>query len=80
MTVIPDPLYSPDLAPCEFFLFPRMKGTKINLNYIQRRVSNRAMYTPVSAIKSNESIFYTEITTIFPENHKNTLILSMGRM
>jgi hypothetical protein len=46
-------------------------GTKINLNYIVRCVSNRAMHPPVSAIKSNESIFYTEITIIFPENHKN---------
>ena len=26
MTVIPHPPYSPDLAPCYFFRFPRMKG------------------------------------------------------
>jgi len=26
MTVIPHPPYSPNLAPCDFFLFPRMKG------------------------------------------------------
>jgi len=26
MTVIPHPPYSPDLAPCDFFLFPRRKG------------------------------------------------------
>jgi len=26
MTVIPHTPYSPDLAPCDFFLFPRMKG------------------------------------------------------
>jgi len=26
MTVIPHPPYSPDLAPCFFFLFPCMKG------------------------------------------------------
>ena len=26
MTVIPHPPYSPDLAPCDFFVFPRMKG------------------------------------------------------
>jgi len=26
MTVIPHPPYSPDLAPCDFFLFPRVKG------------------------------------------------------
>jgi len=25
MTVIPHPLYSPDLAPCDFFLFPKLK-------------------------------------------------------
>ena len=25
MTVIPHPPYSPDLAPCDFFLFPLMK-------------------------------------------------------
>jgi transposase len=25
MTVIPQPPYSPDLAPCDFFLFPKMK-------------------------------------------------------
>jgi hypothetical protein len=26
MTVVPHPPYSPDLAPCDFFLFPRMKS------------------------------------------------------
>jgi hypothetical protein len=25
MTVIPHPPYSPDLAPCDFFVFPKMK-------------------------------------------------------
>jgi hypothetical protein len=25
MAVIPHPLYSPDFAPCDFFLFPKMK-------------------------------------------------------
>jgi hypothetical protein len=25
MDVIPHPPYSPDLAPCDFFLFPKMK-------------------------------------------------------
>lgn len=25
MTPVPHPPYSPDLAPCDFFLFPRMK-------------------------------------------------------
>jgi histone-lysine N-methyltransferase SETMAR len=26
MAVVPHPPYSPDLAPCDFFLFPRMKS------------------------------------------------------
>jgi hypothetical protein len=25
--MVPHPLYSPDLAPCDFFLFPRLKST-----------------------------------------------------
>ncbi|VVC42343.1 Hypothetical protein CINCED_3A023661 [Cinara cedri] len=25
MTTVPHPPYSPDLTPCDFFLFPRMK-------------------------------------------------------
>jgi hypothetical protein len=25
MAVIPHPPYSPDLAPCDFFLFPKME-------------------------------------------------------
>jgi hypothetical protein len=25
MVVIPHPTYSPDLAPCDFYLFPKMK-------------------------------------------------------
>jgi hypothetical protein len=25
--VVPHPSYSPDLAPCDFFLFPRLKNT-----------------------------------------------------
>jgi hypothetical protein len=25
MTVVPHPHYSPDLAPCDFFLFPELK-------------------------------------------------------
>lgn len=27
MPVFPQPAYSPDLAPCDFFLFPRLKNT-----------------------------------------------------
>ena len=27
MTVVPQPPYSPDLAPADFFLFPKLKST-----------------------------------------------------
>jgi hypothetical protein len=34
MAVVPHPLYSPDLAPCDFFLFPKdenqVEGAKID--------------------------------------------------
>ena len=26
VTVLPHPLYSPELAPCDFFLFPKLKA------------------------------------------------------
>jgi hypothetical protein len=36
MAVIPHPPYSPDLAPCDFFLFPKMrmklKGYRFDAN------------------------------------------------
>jgi hypothetical protein len=35
MAVIPHPPYSPDFAPCDFFLFPKMK-----LNLKGRRFDN----------------------------------------
>ena len=52
MTVIPHPPYSPDLAPCDFFLFPklklRMKGRRFNtIEEIQeesQRVSNSTQF------------------------------------
>jgi len=39
MAVIPHPPYSPDLAPCDFFLFPKMKlklkGRRFDTNEVQ---------------------------------------------
>jgi superfamily II DNA/RNA helicase len=34
MAVVPHPPYSPDLAPCDFFLFPRMKS-KLKVRHFQ---------------------------------------------
>ena len=30
VSILPHPLYSPDLAPSDFFLFPRIKNKKYN--------------------------------------------------
>ena len=49
MTVIPHPPYSPDLAPCDFFLFPklklRMKGRRFDTNEEIQEESQRVLDT-----------------------------------
>jgi len=49
MTVIPHPPYSPDLAPCEFFLFPklklRMKGRRFDTTEEIQEESQRVLHT-----------------------------------
>jgi hypothetical protein len=38
--VVPHPPYSPDLAPCDFFLFPRLKSTLKGNNFKTSRRYN----------------------------------------
>jgi transposase len=38
-TVLPHPPYSPDLAPCDFFFFPRLKVNYMGIDFIQPRRS-----------------------------------------
>jgi len=49
MTMIPHPPYSPDLAPCDFFLFPklklRMKGRRFNTTEEIQEESQRVLDT-----------------------------------
>jgi hypothetical protein len=49
MAVIPHPLYSPDLAPCEFFLFPKiklkLKGRRFDKNEEIQPKSQRVLDT-----------------------------------
>ena len=49
MTVIPHPPYSPDLAPCDFFLFPklklRMKGRRFDTIEEIQEESQRVLYS-----------------------------------
>jgi hypothetical protein len=49
MAVIPHPPYSPDLAPCDIFLFPKMKlklkGHRLDTIDEIRAVSRRVLDT-----------------------------------
>jgi hypothetical protein len=49
MAVIPHPPYSPDLAPCDFFLFPKMKlklkGRQFDTNEKIQAESQRVLDT-----------------------------------
>jgi len=49
MTVVPHPPYSPDLAPCDFFLFPklklRMKGRRFDTIQEIQEESQRVLDT-----------------------------------
>jgi hypothetical protein len=49
MAVIPHPPYSPDLAPCEFFLFPKtnlmLKGHRFDTNQEIETESQRVLDT-----------------------------------
>jgi hypothetical protein len=52
MVIIPHPPYSPDLAPCDFALFPKMKLK----GPCFERVSDilRALQTVLNSIKEND--------------------------
>jgi hypothetical protein len=65
MAVIPYPPYSPDLAPCEFFLFPKvklkLKGRRFDTIEEIQAESQRALDTdrkglPGSVPKMEESV------------------------
>jgi histone-lysine N-methyltransferase SETMAR len=43
---LPHPPYSPDLAPCDFFLFPSLKNNLAGRKY-QTRKKSRFVYFPV---------------------------------
>jgi len=52
MTVIPHPPYSPDFTPCNFFLFPRIKGQM-----------NRQCFADVSKVKKKTLEVLNNIST-----------------
>ena len=54
MTVIPHPPYSPDLAPCDFFLFPPMKGQMKGKRFADVREVNKKTLEVLNSISTEE--------------------------
>ena len=44
VTVLPHPPYSPDLAPCDFFLFPKLKAFLAGRKYQSRQALGSAIH------------------------------------
>jgi hypothetical protein len=61
--VVPHPPYSPDLAPCDFFLFPRLKNTlkekrlqdvteiQLNMTWLLQAIPKQAYQTCIEKWK-----------------------------
>ena len=57
MTVVPQPPYSPDLSPLDFFLFPKLKSTLKGCHFdtndkIQKNLTNELFAIPKEAFQS----------------------------
>jgi hypothetical protein len=63
MAVIPQPPYSPDLAPCDFFLFPKMK-----LNLKGRR------FETIEAIQAESQSAWNSDRKILPGSYTDWAI------
>ena len=50
VTVLPHPPYSPDLAPCDFFLFPKLKKFLSGRRYRSRQALGSAVFQYLSTI------------------------------
>jgi len=58
----PHPPYSPDLATCDFFLFPRMKGQKKGKRFADvREVKKKALevLNNISTEKISRNVFFS---------------------
>ena len=56
MPTLEQPLYSPDLAPCDFFVFPKLKGVIKGTRFsdveaIKRAVTTELRRTPEEAFR-----------------------------
>ena len=50
VTVLPHPPYSPDLAPCDFFLFPKLKKHLSGRRYTSRQALGSAVFQCLAGI------------------------------
>jgi hypothetical protein len=57
MAVMPQPLYSPNLAPCDFFLFPKLK----------LKLKGRRFYTTEQIQAESQRVHDTVIEKDFQE-------------
>ena len=51
---LPHPLYSPDLAPCDFFLFPRLKKHLAGRKYQTRKNLGSAIFQCLNSISRKD--------------------------
>lgn len=54
VTVLPHPPYSPDLAPCDFFLFPKLKFQLSGKRYKSRNALGSAVYQYLMSVPIKE--------------------------
>ena len=55
ITVLEQPPYSPDLAPCDFFLFPKLKGVIKGTRFEGVEAIKRAVTTQLRGTQKNPS-------------------------
>ena len=43
--IVPHPVYSPDLAPCDFWLFPKLRGCRYETIKEKKQAVTKVIYT-----------------------------------
>ncbi|PAA51888.1 hypothetical protein BOX15_Mlig021490g1, partial [Macrostomum lignano] len=51
--ILPHPPYSPDLSPCDFFLFPRIKESMRGQRFSTEEDVNQAYKAGIAAVTNN---------------------------
>ena len=56
--VLNHPLFSPDLRPCDFFLFPRLKKCFLEINIMSRSSPGSAIYQCLQQIPKEDYLLF----------------------